>query len=164
MSEIQQFLTLDSPAHGGSDQGLVRCLSLWQPWASLMACGAKFIETRGWNTKVRGEIYIHAGATKTPIREMLKAPSWWIAQVEEALDVCADKWLTDLPYGALIGKGNLISTSPVEWWEQHYPEQLPFGDFKEGRYGHFYERLAAIEPIPWKGSQGFFFATLPPNV
>lgn len=28
----------------------MRALSLWQPWASAIAAGAKKIETRGWST------------------------------------------------------------------------------------------------------------------
>lgn len=35
-------------------------LSLWQPWASLMAAGAKKIETRHWPTNYRGLVAIHA--------------------------------------------------------------------------------------------------------
>lgn len=160
-ANFQPEFPMIAAAGSGSDRRLVRCLSLWQPWASLMACGAKFIETRGWDTKVRGEIYIHAGVTKAPVKEMLEAPGWWISRVEEALEVCADKWLSDLPYGSLIGKGDLRSTFPVEWAEQHYPDQFPFGNFSPGRYGHFYQQLTAIDPIPLRGKQGFFFANLP---
>lgn len=29
-------------------------ISLWQPWATLMAIGAKTIETRSWSTRHRG--------------------------------------------------------------------------------------------------------------
>lgn len=36
----------------------IKALSLWQPWASLIAIGAKKIETRGWSTKYRGPLVI----------------------------------------------------------------------------------------------------------
>ena len=39
---------------------IIRCISLWQPWASLMARGHKYFETRSWDTKIRGEVWIHA--------------------------------------------------------------------------------------------------------
>lgn len=39
-------------------------LTLWQPWASLVAIGAKTIETRGWATPYRGPIAIHAAAKR----------------------------------------------------------------------------------------------------
>lgn len=41
-----------------------RALSLWQPWASLIALGVKTIETRSWNTYYRGPLAIHAAKRK----------------------------------------------------------------------------------------------------
>ena len=38
----------------------MKALTILQPWASLIACGAKMIETRSWSTAYRGEIAIHA--------------------------------------------------------------------------------------------------------
>lgn len=40
----------------------MKAITIWQPWASLIACGAKKYETRGWPTKYRGPIAIHAAA------------------------------------------------------------------------------------------------------
>ncbi len=45
----------------------MKALSLTQPWATLVAIGAKRIETRGWWTAYRGELLIHA--TKTMPRD-----------------------------------------------------------------------------------------------
>ena len=38
----------------------LRCATLTQPWASLVAINAKHYETRGWSTKYRGPLGIHA--------------------------------------------------------------------------------------------------------
>ena len=38
----------------------MRAISLHQPWATLVAIGAKKIETRHWATDYRGELLIHA--------------------------------------------------------------------------------------------------------
>ncbi|TRU31740.1 MAG: ASCH domain-containing protein [Microcystis aeruginosa Ma_QC_B_20070730_S2] len=38
----------------------MKAISLWQPWASLVANGLKLYETRGWPTKYRGVLAIHA--------------------------------------------------------------------------------------------------------
>ena len=38
----------------------MKCLSLKQPFADLLALGEKTIELRKWNTKLRGEFLIHA--------------------------------------------------------------------------------------------------------
>ena len=48
----------------------MKALSVWQPWASLLASGAKKYETRSWATHYRGPIAIHAAALN--IRQILK--------------------------------------------------------------------------------------------
>ena len=40
----------------------MKCLSIKQPWASLIAHGIKDIENRTWKTNFRGKIFIHASA------------------------------------------------------------------------------------------------------
>lgn len=39
----------------------MKALTLWQPWATLIALGAKRFETRSWTTNYRGLLAIHAG-------------------------------------------------------------------------------------------------------
>ena len=39
----------------------MKALTIRQPWASLIACGAKRFETRGWKMNYRGKLAIHAG-------------------------------------------------------------------------------------------------------
>lgn len=41
-----------------------KCLSMLQPWASLMVEGFKRFEGRFWNTEYRGPLWVHAGATQ----------------------------------------------------------------------------------------------------
>lgn len=38
----------------------MKALTVWQPWASLVALGKKRIETRSWSTSYRGRLLIHA--------------------------------------------------------------------------------------------------------
>ena len=38
----------------------MKCLSLKQPFANLLALGEKTVELRKWNTKFRGKFLIHA--------------------------------------------------------------------------------------------------------
>lgn len=38
----------------------IKALTVWQPWASLIAHGVKVFETRSWATKWRGPLAIHA--------------------------------------------------------------------------------------------------------
>lgn len=49
----------------------MKAISLWQPWASLVALGVKTIETRSWSTKYRGPLTIHAAARRP---EMMYLP------------------------------------------------------------------------------------------
>lgn len=39
----------------------MKAVTLTQPWATLVAIGAKQIETRSWPTNYRGPLAIHAG-------------------------------------------------------------------------------------------------------
>ena len=42
----------------------MKALTLYQPWATLIAIGAKKIETRSWGTNYRGPLAIHAGKNR----------------------------------------------------------------------------------------------------
>ncbi len=39
----------------------MKALSVRQPWAWLIVNGYKDVENRDWNTKLRGQIWIHTG-------------------------------------------------------------------------------------------------------
>ncbi len=41
----------------------LKCLTLTDPWAELIALGAKKLETRSWPTEYRGPLAIHASST-----------------------------------------------------------------------------------------------------
>lgn len=51
-----------------------RCISLWQPWATLIAIGEKKIETRSWNPYYRGWMAIHAAKTKKALPKCQEEP------------------------------------------------------------------------------------------
>jgi hypothetical protein len=44
----------------------MKCITLWQPWASLILWGEKKIETRSWATQHRGLLAIHSAAKDHP--------------------------------------------------------------------------------------------------
>ena len=158
----------------------MKALTLWQPWASLIACGAKKIETRSWATKYRGPIAIHAAAI--PINKVFKmqfpvgAKGWTyhpeyaamqrlIKMAESALcidDICKAK----LPLGeivALIEQTDCIKMTD-EWIGNLSQQELAFGWFDVGRYGHIYENVRQIDPIPAVGHQGLWNWELPDEV
>jgi hypothetical protein len=44
----------------------MKCISLIQPWASLVLLGEKRYETRNWSTAYRGPLLIHASKGMPP--------------------------------------------------------------------------------------------------
>ena len=44
------------------NSGAINCLSMWQPWASLVIYGFKRFEGRAWNTDYKGPLWIHSGS------------------------------------------------------------------------------------------------------
>ena len=45
---------------------IVKALSIKQPWAGMIACGAKPIEYRSWKTPYRGDLLICASGSVVP--------------------------------------------------------------------------------------------------
>jgi activating signal cointegrator 1 len=48
----------------------MKALTLTQPWATLVASGAKTIETRSWSTKYRGLLAVHAAASRPALGQV----------------------------------------------------------------------------------------------
>ena len=77
----------------------MKCISLMQPWATLIAKGSKKIETRSWKTNYRGELYIHA--SQRTDKSFIK-PSFSKALKDETI-----------PNGVIIAKCKLVDC--VKW-------------------------------------------------
>ena len=74
----------------------MKCLSVRQPWATLLVSGVKTIETRTWGTKYRGPLGIHAGLQIDPYGPWGRFANGII-----------------LPTGALIGTVELCDCRPM---------------------------------------------------
>lgn len=134
-------------------------LTLHQPWATLIALGAKRYETRSWEPNYRGPLAIHAG--KTLDRE--------ICAREPFREVLCDAGYADLdalPSGALIALailGDAVPTEQVRYDVEHGLTTLPvqparnelaFGDYSEGRFAWPLSHVAPMPaPIPCRGYQ-----------
>lgn len=139
----------------------MKTLPLWQPWASLVAVGAKRVETRGWPAPlsiVGQRIAIHAtkgGLSKRDEREFLKDPVF-----HAALGSLVD----DLPRGAIVctavlSRCRAITTMHARELAQRNPREFTFGDYTPGRYAWVLEDVQPVDPpVPCKGSQGIFDA------
>jgi hypothetical protein len=141
----------------------MKAISLWNPWAELAVIGYKGIETRGWPTKVRGEIAIHATQYK-------KLPHEVYASIASALRIDPTKyngsWLyylehgiPDQNFGSILGTVNILDCVPIEQLygtEYDTPKERACGDWSPGRYGWILAEASRFsKPIPAKGRQGF---------
>ncbi|OKP79152.1 2-oxoglutarate dehydrogenase E1 [Paenibacillus sp. P3E] len=131
----------------------MKCLTVRQPWATLIALKEKQFETRSWKTAYRGELAIHAGMgiDKSACRQEL---------IQSALarhGYSAD----NLPLGAIIATSRLADCYQVtdEDAGAGWPggNEFAFGDYSQGRYAWKLEEVTALaHPIPAKGRLSFW--------
>jgi hypothetical protein len=84
----------------------MRALSLLQPWAQLLVTGVKTIETRAWQPKFKGTLYIHAS-------------SGHHEDVDKIISYCREK---NLPLADQLTKGAIIGSVDVQTYGR--PKEL----------------------------------------
>lgn len=131
----------------------MRCLTIRQPWATLIALGEKRYETRSWPTSFRGELAIHAGL------KVDKAA----CQREPFRSVLASHGYTaeNLPSGAIIAVAKLeachiiTGSTGEEGWDTDH--EAAFGDYEEGRYAWEMVEVQSLKsPVPARGRLGLW--------
>lgn len=101
----------------------MKAISIWQPWATLVAIGRKRVETRAWSTSYRGPIAIHAARrwdsklscmcrTYKPIRDAL-CTDLEIARRIEAPEELARGVDPFLPLGCIVATARLVACLPT---------------------------------------------------
>ena len=134
----------------------MKALTLWQPWASLMAIREKGFETRSWSTEYRGDMAIHAA--KKPLSK-IQIPDTTFVLMQSLLDQNGLD-IFDLPYGCVVAVGCLIEIFPTEehWHRLNIRmKDLELGDWSEGRFAWDFAEVKALDPpIPARGSQGIW--------
>lgn len=134
----------------------MKTLTLTQPWASLVAFGAKQIETRSWGTEYRGRIAIHAAKS---------FPLW-------ARDTCRlalfDRTLQEhdvfswhqLPVAAVVATATLVDCKVIDMFTQLPDEdshERAFGTFERGRFMWLLDDIVALpQPVPARGALGLW--------
>lgn len=111
----------------------MKALTILHPYADLIRVGAKQYETRGWDTKYRGKLLIHAGKTPVPFCGAFVA----IADLVEIWQIIRDG-----------DKAHLITPTRQNSPMKHKViggDELLFGDFRDGRYAW---ELQNVQPIP----------------
>lgn len=116
----------------------MKALSLKQPFAELVLSGKKTIELRKWNTKFRGEFYVHA--SQTPDHSAMKRFGY-----------------SELPTGAILGKVTLVAVKKYSSDREHIEDRNKhLANSVWGNHGFILENPKRITPIPCKGKLGFW--------
>lgn len=140
----------------------MKCISLWQPWASLVVLGLKRIETRSWETLHRGQLLIHAAskwnheldviACREPFRSALASQ----LTDETGLRRCGRVML---PFGRIIGVVTVDGCEPITAGNVPMSPEREFGDYRTGQR-RFLWRLSNPRmfegDLPFRGHQQIF--------
>lgn len=128
----------------------MKALTIIQPWASLIAIGAKKIETRSWHTSYRGPLAIHASKGFPKDARALCSDTPFMAHL-------GDHYMSvnDLPRGMVIATCQLVACTltSLAFEERLTDQEKFFGDYSPGRFGWILEDVRPLaEPIPAKGA------------
>lgn len=145
----------------------MKCISLWNPWAFLMAIDKKRNETRSWGTSYRGPLAIHAAKKwDKKLLEMCCKEPFYSALASERPNMGGSYYFDDLckmilPFGQIIAVVDLWNCYRIETTFAHKSmlslNEYSFGDYSVGRYVWQTQNVKRLrEPIPFKGKQRFF--------
>lgn len=154
----------------------IRMLTLWQPWASLIAKRLKRFETRSWSTSYRGLIAIHAA--KRPVNKDEVLPIRYAVggggcthEELAAIDECLEA-THKLPLGCVVAIAELTGCFAMHqrktvgtyvdlpgcghiFIDPQSVLERAVGNWQPGRCAWKLENILALpEPIPAKGGQG----------
>jgi len=148
----------------------MKALTLWQPWASLVAEGVKTIETRSWKTSYRGPLAIHASVMGaawafpgSDVAWEALAEVYGLRDGYELWHECAagegyqQGYITP-PFGSVLATCELLDVVPTEGFCFSIDDPQPgYGDFTPGRYAWLLGEITRLpEPVPARGKQGLW--------
>ena len=131
----------------------MKALSIWQPWASLLAAGVKSYETRRWSPPAdcyRTRIALHAGQSMVGMQLMDENPTFG-ALVDRLLGV-------DNPYqfGRIVAVASIAFVIDTDGTvgREVLPQEKLLGDWSPGRYAwRITEAIALPRPVRCRGRQ-----------
>lgn len=138
------------------------CLTIHEPYASLIAVGVKTIETRGWSTRYRGPLLIHASKAWGPEMEADARRCGQLmttCSISERLMTPEQRQIGLLPWSEKVGRvlcvAQLVDCRPM--LEAPDDVNALFGHFGPGRFGWVLEDAIPLNPpVPWRGAQGLW--------
>lgn len=130
----------------------MKAISVWQPWATLLAIGAKQFETRAWASWYTGPIAIHAAKTDAG-----RGVSRLQSRIAAALFGAGYHDFDDLPRGGIIAVGELVEVVEAAKLRPVLAErEVEFGDYRDGRFGWKFDKVRPVKKIELRGAQGIF--------
>nr|XP_046204908.1 activating signal cointegrator 1 isoform X2 [Oncorhynchus gorbuscha]XP_046204909.1 activating signal cointegrator 1 isoform X2 [Oncorhynchus gorbuscha]XP_046204911.1 activating signal cointegrator 1 isoform X2 [Oncorhynchus gorbuscha]XP_046204912.1 activating signal cointegrator 1 isoform X2 [Oncorhynchus gorbuscha] len=93
------------------------CLSMHQPWASLLVKGIKRVEGRSWYTSHRGLLWIAAAAKRPTPEEVTQVENMFLQIYKRDL-----KFPKDYPTGCLLGCVNITDCLSQEQYKEQFPQ------------------------------------------
>ncbi|XP_051919102.1 activating signal cointegrator 1 isoform X2 [Hippocampus zosterae] len=92
------------------------CLSMHQPWASLLVKGIKRVEGRTWYTSHRGRLWIAAAAKKPTPQETAEVEAMYRSISQKEL-----RFPSEYPTGCLLGCVNIIDCLSQDQFREQFP-------------------------------------------
>lgn len=134
----------------------MKVLTLWNPWAALVAMSAKQVETRTWKTKHRGPIGIHAAKGGPPFKS-LGTPRWRREFRDQASNVGLppEHWPVQ-PSGCILATAELVDVREIDNYLRGdlSPQERIFGNYEDGRYAWFLQNITKLrEPVYIPGNR-----------
>lgn len=133
----------------------MKALSLWQPWATLIALGVKLTETRGKPIRYTGPLAIHAAKL-------------WNRRTQHAAREFADEHpqfreeLVQPPRGGIVALADVVEVYQFGLQLPDYVTAHDYhaGNFTAGRWGYKLENVRAVHPmVPLPGHQWLWTLT-----
>lgn len=154
----------------------MKAISLWQPWASAIAVGAKRYETRGWPAVAGGTLYsgwlaIHASKrTKEPKEQGGSQLSQKFGDILHVAPGSAERFndagfhfWENLPLGSVVAVGWLKQCHNTQGLQVTVEEGC-WGLYTPGRFAwEFSEVWRLNTPLPVRGEQKLFNVAMPAN-
>ncbi|XP_021752171.1 activating signal cointegrator 1-like [Chenopodium quinoa] len=132
------------------------CLTMHQPWASLLVFGIKRVEGRSWPSPIRGRLWIHA-ASKVPEPETIKAMEDFYKEIYAVNGIKDLKFPDNYPTSRLIGCVEVVGCITCE--ELQSWEELPEGVRLEGQTDYCWlceQPQKLIIPFEMRGQHGVY--------
>jgi activating signal cointegrator 1 len=139
----------------------MKCISVWDPWATLIAIGAKGYETRSWRPPealIGERIAIHASKNQDGMRAFAQDKTLqrlaWTAMHAAGIDA-ADPFRP----GWIIATARIAFVIPTDGMlaPDVLPDEKAMGDWSPGRFAwRLTDLRTGFGPMAVRGKQGLF--------